>query len=90
MAWNQFIGITMLLYALSNPIGAVPIFLAMTRQAGSVKTHRVIILASAAVAICTPARSWLTILNAAPCPGASPATRTKWITLQASNSNACR
>jgi len=51
MAWNQFIGITMLLYALSNPIGAVPVFLAMTRQAGSVKTHRVIILASAAVAI---------------------------------------
>ena len=51
MAWNQFIGITMLLFALTNPVGAIPIFLAMTRQAGSVKTHRIIILASAAVAI---------------------------------------
>ena len=51
LAWNQFIGITMLLFALTNPVGAIPIFLAMTRQAGSVKTHRIIILASAAVAI---------------------------------------
>ena len=51
MAWNQFIGITMLLFALTNPVGVIPIFLAMTRQAGSVKTHRIIILASAAVAI---------------------------------------
>jgi hypothetical protein len=29
MAWNQFIGITMLLFALTNPVGAIPIFLAM-------------------------------------------------------------
>lgn len=51
MSWNQFIGITVLIYALTNPVGAIPIFLALTRQAGSVKTHRIIILACAAVAI---------------------------------------
>jgi multiple antibiotic resistance protein len=51
MAWNQFVGITMLLYALTNPVGAVPIFLAMTRKVESVQIHRIIILASAAVAV---------------------------------------
>jgi multiple antibiotic resistance protein len=51
MAWNQFVGITMLLYALTNPVGAIPIFLVMTRKVESVKTHRIIILASAAVAV---------------------------------------
>ena len=50
MAWNQFVGITALLYALTNPVGAIPIFLAMTRNAESVKRHRIITLASAAVA----------------------------------------
>ncbi|MCK1655307.1 MarC family protein [Bradyrhizobium sp. 131] len=49
MAWNQFVGITMLLYALSNPIGAIPIFLALTRHAGAGKAHRVILLACTAV-----------------------------------------
>jgi multiple antibiotic resistance protein len=51
MAWNQFVGITMLLYALTNPVGAVPFFLAMTRKVESVQIHRIIILASAAVAV---------------------------------------
>jgi small neutral amino acid transporter SnatA (MarC family) len=51
MSWNQFIGITVLIYALTNPVGAIPIFLGLTRQAGSVKTHRIIILACTAVAI---------------------------------------
>jgi multiple antibiotic resistance protein len=51
MAWNQFVGITMLLYALTNPVGAIPIFLSMTRPAGSVNRHRIIILACTAVAI---------------------------------------
>lgn len=51
MAWNKFIGITMLLYALTNPVGVIPIFLALTRQAGSIKTHRIILLACAAVAV---------------------------------------
>jgi small neutral amino acid transporter SnatA (MarC family) len=51
MSWNQFIGITVLIYALTNPVGAIPIFLGLTRKAGSVKTHRIIILACSAVAI---------------------------------------
>jgi multiple antibiotic resistance protein len=51
MAWNQFVGITMLLYALTNPVGAIPIFSSMTRRAGSVNRHRIIILACTAVAI---------------------------------------
>jgi multiple antibiotic resistance protein len=51
MAWNQFIGITILLFALTNPVGAIPVFLLMTRQAGSLNRHRIIILACTAVAI---------------------------------------
>lgn len=51
MAWNKFIGIAMLLYALTNPIGVIPIFLGLTRQSEKIKTHRIIILASVAVAI---------------------------------------
>ncbi|MEY9650072.1 small neutral amino acid transporter SnatA (MarC family) [Bradyrhizobium elkanii] len=51
MLWNQFIGITMLLYALTNPVGAIPIFLAITRQAGSANIHRIIVLAGTAVAV---------------------------------------
>ncbi|MGN8545347.1 MarC family protein [Bradyrhizobium sp. CCBAU 53421] len=51
MLWNQFIGITMLLYALTNPVGAIPIFLVITRQAGSANIHRIIVLACTAVAV---------------------------------------
>lgn len=51
MAWNQFIGITMLLYALTNPVGAIPVFLLMTRQAGSSNRQRIIVLACTAVAV---------------------------------------
>ncbi len=51
MAWNQFVGTTILLYALTNPVGAIPVFLAMTGRAGSLKTHRIIVLTCTAVAI---------------------------------------
>ncbi|MCC8946545.1 MarC family protein [Bradyrhizobium sp. Arg62] len=51
MLWNQFIGITILLYALTNPVGAIPIFLTITRQAGSASIHRIIVLACTAIAI---------------------------------------
>lgn len=51
MAWNQFVGTTILLYALTNPVGAIPVFLAMTGRAGPLKTHRIIVLACTAVAI---------------------------------------
>jgi MarC family integral membrane protein len=45
----RHVGTTILLYALTNPVGAIPIFLAMTRQVQSVKIHRIIVRASAAV-----------------------------------------
>jgi len=41
----------MLLYALTNPVGVIPIFLGLTRRTQNVKAHRIIILASIAVAI---------------------------------------
>ncbi len=51
MAWNKFVGITMLLYALTNPIGVIPIFLGLTQRAQNIKAHRIIVLASIAVAV---------------------------------------
>jgi len=51
VAWNQFVGTTMLLYALTNPVGAIPVFLAMTGRTGAAMTHRIIVLACTAVAI---------------------------------------
>ena len=51
MGLNEFIGITALLYALSNPIGVIPIFLSLTQRFKDIKTHRIIIIASLTVAI---------------------------------------
>jgi len=50
LAWNQFVGITMLLYGLINPIGVIPIYLNLIRQTAEVRAHRIIVLASIAVA----------------------------------------
>ena len=41
----------MLLYALTNPVGVIPIFLSLTEKSGSVNTHRIIVVASTAVAV---------------------------------------
>ena len=51
MGLNEFIGITTLLYALSNPIGVVPIFIGLTQRFKDIRTHRIIIVASLTVAI---------------------------------------
>jgi len=51
VAWHKFVGITMLLYALTNPVGVIPIFLGLTKRAQHVKAHRIIVLASVAVAV---------------------------------------
>lgn len=48
---NEFIGITALLYALSNPIGVVPIFIGLTHRFKGIKTHRIIAVASLTVAL---------------------------------------
>ena len=51
MAWNKFVGITMLLYALTNPVGVIPIFLGLTKKSAQIKTHKIIAIASASVAV---------------------------------------
>jgi MarC family membrane protein len=50
LAWNEFAGITMLLYGLINPIGVIPIYLHLLHQTAEVRVHRVISLASVVVA----------------------------------------
>jgi MarC family membrane protein len=50
LAWNEFVGITMLLYGLINPIGVIPIYLHLLHQTAEVRVHRVISLASVVVA----------------------------------------
>jgi multiple antibiotic resistance protein len=50
MALNKFVGITMLLYGLINPIGVIPIYMHLIRKTADVRAHRIIALASAAVA----------------------------------------
>jgi multiple antibiotic resistance protein len=47
---NRFMGITMLLYGLINPVGVIPIYLNLVRKTVSTKAHRIIIIAATAVA----------------------------------------
>lgn len=49
MSWNRFIGVTLLLYGLINPIGVIPIYLKLVGHAQSVKAHRILLTASLAV-----------------------------------------
>jgi multiple antibiotic resistance protein len=49
MSWNEFIGISSLLYALANPIGVVPIFLGFTARITGAQTLSIIASASLAV-----------------------------------------
>lgn len=50
MGWNEFIGITVLFYALANPIGVIPIFLGITHKLNDVNVPKVIVTACVAVA----------------------------------------
>src|SRR3954447_20626802 len=50
VAWNKFVGITMLLYGLINPVGVIPIYMSLIRRTADVQAHRIIALASVAVA----------------------------------------
>jgi len=50
VTWQKFIGTTMLLYGLINPIGVIPIYLNLVHETGEVKSQRSIAVASAAVA----------------------------------------
>lgn len=49
MELNRFIGISALLYSLSNPVGVIPIFLGLTSGAKSSHRPRVIFIAALAV-----------------------------------------
>jgi multiple antibiotic resistance protein len=51
MSWNRFIGITMLLYGLINPVGVIPIYLHLVNRTESARTHRILLIASLAVAL---------------------------------------
>lgn len=49
MNWNEFVGITSLLYALANPIGVIPIFLELIERVSRDSHLRVVIVASVSV-----------------------------------------
>ena len=50
MTWNKFVGVTMLLFGLINPVGAIPIYVHLMRKTPTGKAHRILVLASVAVA----------------------------------------
>ena len=50
MRVNEFIGVTALFYSLANPIGVIPIFLALAKSHPKVSPRRIILLASMSVA----------------------------------------
>jgi multiple antibiotic resistance protein len=59
MELGRFIGISTLLYSLSNPIGVIPIFLALTGQNRAVHRPRIIVVATVAVILLlTAAALW--------------------------------
>ena len=49
MGWHQFVGTTLLLYGLINPVGAVPIYSRLVRKTSADRTHRILLIASLAV-----------------------------------------
>jgi multiple antibiotic resistance protein len=49
MTWHRFVGITLLLYGLINPIGVIPIYLTLVRKVSRLHAHRVILIAASAV-----------------------------------------
>ncbi|WP_443749469.1 MarC family protein [Asticcacaulis solisilvae] len=51
MELNRFIGLATLLYALANPIGIGPVFLALTGHGHSINRPKVVAIAAAAVAL---------------------------------------
>lgn len=50
MSWNRFVGITILLYGLINPVGVIPIYLHLVNRTERARTHRILLIASLAVA----------------------------------------
>jgi multiple antibiotic resistance protein len=50
VTWQKFIGTTMLLYGLINPIGVIPMYLNLVQDCGDTKSRHIIAVASFAVA----------------------------------------
>lgn len=50
MGVNEFVGITMLLYALANPLEIIPVFLGFTQLQKDINATRIVLIASVAVA----------------------------------------
>ena len=50
MRVNEFVGVTALFYSLANPIGVIPIFLALAKSHPKISPSRIILLASMSVA----------------------------------------
>lgn len=49
MLWNQLVGTVTLLYALTNPVGVIPIFLGLIRKLKGANPDRIIVIASLSV-----------------------------------------
>lgn len=49
MGWHKFVGTTLLLYGLINPIGVVPIYSHLVREESTQRAHRILLIASFAV-----------------------------------------
>jgi multiple antibiotic resistance protein len=55
MSWNHFVGIAILLYGLTNPVGVIPIYLhlleRLPERTQGMRAHRILLIACAAVAV---------------------------------------
>lgn len=49
MGWHKFVGTTLLLYGLINPIGVVPIYSHLVREESTQRAHRILLIAAFAV-----------------------------------------
>jgi small neutral amino acid transporter SnatA (MarC family) len=46
MGWHRFVGTSLLLYGLINPVGAVPIYSRLVRKSSADRTHQILLVAS--------------------------------------------
>lgn len=51
MDWNHFVGIAILLYGLTNPVGVIPIYLHLLERTQGLRAHQILLRACAAVAV---------------------------------------
>lgn len=66
MSWNHFVGIAMLLYGLTNPVGVIPIYLHLLERAPGTRAHRILLIACAAVAVLLCLRGMIVAVSCFP------------------------